>query len=62
MLFKLSAYRESYSRLLLAPENGCAGCTVRRREVAQTVLSDWDAASNSPLAGDVFTGDVNFEK
>ena len=42
MLFKLSAYRESYSRLLTASENGCAGCPVRRREVLQSVESDWD--------------------
>lgn len=55
MLFKLSAYRESYSRLLLAEENGCKGCNVRPRNVQQNVESDWDFANDCLKESDAFT-------
>ncbi|MBO5992196.1 MAG: AAC(3) family N-acetyltransferase [Lentisphaeria bacterium] len=57
MLFKLSAYRESYSRLLTAKENGCAGCPVTVRKVAQSVESDWDFTNGCLKESDAFTGD-----
>ena len=57
MLFKLSAYRESYSRLLTAKENGCAGCPVTVRKVAQSVESDWDFINGCLKESDAFTGD-----
>lgn len=60
MLFKLSAYRESYSRLLLADENGCAGCQVRPRKVAQSLPSDWDTKKDAPVESVAFVGDVKF--
>ena len=60
MLFKLSDYRESYASLLTASENGCAGCAVRHRVVAQTVQSDWDAAKDVLGTSDAFVGDVKF--
>ena len=60
MLFKLSAYRESYSRLLLANENGCAGCTVRPRVVLQSVESDWNVEHDCLKESDAFTGNGEF--
>ena len=58
ILFKLSAYRESYSRLLLAEENGCKGCRVRMREVEQSVESDWDAERGCLKTTDAYTESI----
>ena len=58
MLFKLADYRESYSRLLTAPQNGCAGCQVKPRQVVQSVESDWDLSGDSLKNSDAFTQDV----
>ena len=58
MFFKLSDYRTAYSRLLLAPEGGCAGCPVRPRQVKQCVPSDWDEATDTLKPSDAFTEDV----
>ena len=60
MLFKLSDYRKSYSRLLLSPENGCSGCQVRHREVSQTVESDWNPETNTLNATEAFTENIEF--
>ena len=60
MLFKLSDYRESYSRLLNSAENGCAGCPVRPREVAQSLPSDWDEKSGTLKESTAFVGDIDF--
>ena len=57
MFFRLAAYREAYARLLSAPENGCAGCPVRPRVVAQSVPSDWDREHDCLRPSEAFTGD-----
>ena len=57
ILFKLSAYRQAYSRLLLDPVSGCKGCPVRPRQVKQSVISDWDVEMNRLISSDAFVGD-----
>ena len=58
MLFKLSAYRKSYSRLLTAEESGCKGCPVRKREVMQSVESDWDWERDCLKDTDAYTESI----
>ena len=53
--FRLADYREAYSRLLLAPKKGCAGCPVRPRQVSQTIPTDWDDAHDCLLPTDAYT-------
>ena len=53
--FRLADYREAYSRLLLSPENGCKGCPVLPRQVAQTVPSDWDFEHDCLMPSEAFT-------
>ncbi|MCQ2380532.1 MAG: DUF4910 domain-containing protein [Victivallaceae bacterium] len=56
MLFKLADYRKAYERLLLDPDNGCAGCPVRPRQVRQGVPSDWDFERDELKETGAFTG------
>jgi len=59
ILFKLSAYRKAYSRLLLDPVSGCKGCPVLPRKVKQSVISDWDMKKDQLTSSDAFTGDYS---
>jgi len=55
LYFRLSDYREAYSRLLLAPEGGCAGCPVRPRQVSQNIATDWDSERDCLMPSEAFT-------
>ncbi|MBQ7696529.1 MAG: AAC(3) family N-acetyltransferase [Lentisphaeria bacterium] len=57
LLFKLADYRTAYARLLTAPENGCAGCPVRPRQVPRTVESDWDEKTRTLKESEAFKGE-----
>ena len=59
ILFKLSDYRQAYSRLLLDPVSGCKGCPVRPRKVKQCVISDWDMEKDQLKPTDAFTGNYS---
>ena len=53
----LADYRTAYARLLTAPENGCAGCPVRPRQVPRTVESDWDEKTRTLRESEAFKGE-----
>ena len=55
--FKLSDYREAYTRCLKDPEIGCSSCTIQPRVVSQCVETDWDAENRCLKESDAFTGD-----
>ena len=54
--FKLSDYREAYTRCLKDPEIGCSSCKIRPRVVSQCVESDWDPENRCLKETDAFTG------
>lgn len=61
ILFSLADYRTAYERLLLDPVNGCASCTIRPRQVAQCVESDWDEENDCLKETDAFVEERNFQ-
>ncbi len=58
MLFKLSDYRQAYTRLLMNSATGCKNCPIQPRKVKQSVVSDWNMEKDMLKSSDAFTEDI----